>query len=838
MEVELQAEGNRIRAAYCHVRQAALALGTVQAKKRGEKRSKQAPWPPQKRKHSGTTSESRRLLHRALPSEGSGYRMACFGSKVIQSRRTNPHNLVDTSQMAGEDNLSKSSGRKKGKNRRPRKEHHGADKDHSKENLSGRRHEKNGKDQKLSKLHNTSEQPKTVLRKRVDPETAKYFSEIANLFEGGGLEVDERSVICGNALEESRGKELELATDTILSHTLQTLLEGCDVDHLCSFLLSCAKDFLLIAMDKSGSHVVETALKSLALHLDDEEVFTTIEETITKICKVVAERPVDVMSDCYGSHVVRSLLCLCKGVALQSLEEFHVTKSAITLAERLNSGLPKSGVNQLPNSHLGFPHLLKFLVRGLLQHSEESLKDLCVNKYSSLVALKLLAGNDQELMHVIPLLLGYKEESNAEGKLMEISTVDGNNDLIQDNSYSHLMEVILEVAPETLHDEIFMKAFKGSLFEISSLHCGSFVVQALISSSRSEGQMDLIWQELGPRIKELLEIGKSGVVASLLAAWLLLLLFIRGLNLPVALFHGYYFLIAISTVRKGPAGNGQLPKRCIHWEFIQPYLLSITSMEVAYIFETAKDAGGGRVIESFLCSEASVKQKRKVIAQLRGSFGVLSMHPSGSFTVEKCFTAANLSLREVIASEILAIQPELSKTKQGPYLLKKLDIAGFAARPDQWKSRLASKQNAYKEFVDVFGSETKSQKKSILAVQHSHAPAAKNNVKHMRKEIEQCLQNSNSLQSSLLNTPGHEISLSKLGFPVSKRQRKETFSSGTGSPAKQESKKFTKNGKVKANERNKDEEIPLEMAMAKSGSHSKRHLQDDNSKSSVKKRKG
>lgn len=120
---------------------------------------------------------------------------------------------------------------------------------------------------------------------------AKYFSEISNLFEGGGIELDERSVICGNALEESRGKELELATDTILSRTLQTLLEGCDVDHLCSFLLSCVKDFPLIAMDKSGSHVAETALKSLALHLEDEEVFAAIEETITKICEVYEALP-------------------------------------------------------------------------------------------------------------------------------------------------------------------------------------------------------------------------------------------------------------------------------------------------------------------------------------------------------------------------------------------------------------------------------------------------------------------------------------------------------------------------------------------------------------------
>lgn len=52
------------------------------------------------------------------------------------------------------------------------------------------------------------------------------------------------------------------------------------------------------------------------------------------------------------------------------------------------------------------------------------------------------------------------------------------------------------------------------------------------------------------------------------------------------------------------------------------------------------------------------------------------MHSSGSFTVERSFTASSLSLRESIASELLAVRTELSKTKQGPYLLRKLDIDG------------------------------------------------------------------------------------------------------------------------------------------------------------------
>lgn len=106
------------------------------------------------------------------------------------------------------------------------------------------------------------------------------------MIEGTEIDLEQRSVICGNALEEARGKELELATDYIISHTMQTLLEGCSCDQLCSFLRSSANKFSHIAMDRSGSHVAETALKSLAMHLQDDDTYSLVGETLTALCQV------------------------------------------------------------------------------------------------------------------------------------------------------------------------------------------------------------------------------------------------------------------------------------------------------------------------------------------------------------------------------------------------------------------------------------------------------------------------------------------------------------------------------------------------------------------------
>ncbi|CAN7040751.1 unnamed protein product [Brassica rapa subsp. trilocularis] len=69
-------------------------------------------------------------------------------------------------------------------------------------------------------------------------------------------------------------------------------------------------------------------------------------------------------------------------------------------------------------------------------------------------------------------------------------------------------------------------------------------------------------------------------------------------------------------------------------------------MKAEHTIETAKDSNGGRVIEAFLTSNAATKQKRRLLIKyaLREHFGELSFHTPGSFTVEKCFDACNLTL--------------------------------------------------------------------------------------------------------------------------------------------------------------------------------------------------
>ncbi|XP_008228104.1 PREDICTED: pumilio homolog 23 isoform X1 [Prunus mume] len=671
--------------------------------------------------------------------------MVSFGSKALPLRRLGGI-------MGDEDNSHKRSRKKMGMSRKPDKQSNYFDANVNK-NGSGRG----------SQRQSDSETRRSVVRKQVDPETTKYFSEIANLIESNGVDMEERSVVCGNALEEARGKEFELATDYYLSHTMQTLLEGCDVNSLCSFLQSCAKDFPSIAMDRSGSHVAETAIKSLSQHLQDNDVYSVIEDTLNAICKVIVKNPGDLMCDCYGSHVLRSLLSLFKGVPLDS-SEFNRRKSSSVLAERLNFKAFRADTDISPQAVQGFPGLLDFLVSGMSKCIQNNIKTMQVDQYSSLVlqsALKLLAGDEEKLLQIIPILIGCTREEILEGDSIKTTKARNILYLMKETAFSHLMEVALEVAPEVLYNEMFTKVFRNSLFELSSHHCGNFVIQALISHAGSLDQMEVIWEELGSKFKDLLKMGKSGVIASLIAASQRLHIYehkccealamaVHSSNesstciVPRILFLDSYFYCEDKSNWNWPSGAkmhvmGSLILQGVFRfqnEFIQPFITSITSLNADNILEAAKDSGGARVIEAFLSSDASAKLKRRIIMKLRGHFGELSLQSSGSFTVEKCFTVGNISLREAIVSELLTVQSELWNTKQGPHLMRKLDVDGFAARPDQWRSRQESKQSTFNEFYSTFGSsETKPSKNSSFLSDDSKKTSQPNKIKQMREEI-------------------------------------------------------------------------------------------------------
>eukprot|EP00252_Welwitschia_mirabilis_P017859 TRINITY_DN3976_c0_g1_i1.p1 TRINITY_DN3976_c0_g1~~TRINITY_DN3976_c0_g1_i1.p1 ORF type:complete len:815 (-),score=146.29 TRINITY_DN3976_c0_g1_i1:376-2820(-) len=585
-----------------------------------------------------------------------------------------------------------------------------------------------------AKRNSTNKPQQRRLSRIVDPQTAHYFGEIASLLEKSSTSAEERAILCSNALEESRGKEFQLICDKVFSVLFENLLMNCEKDQLCGFLSRIIEIFPSIAVDASGSHVAEAALKSLALLLQDQHSnikLSVIEQLLSSLCEVLSKNATGVMCNQYGSHVLRSFLTLLNGTLLDSLAD-SASSSKSGLAERIKILTQSSKKKPETLSLRAFPHLLKLMVHKILEACRGNICVIRVDRFASLVlqtALQLLGGDNNLITNVISIALDCPINNlKKEGNMLEGVSAGNILELIMDPIGSRLMEVILTVAPDSLFMEILNRFFRHSLFEIGMHEVANFVLQSLISNSRDEGQVNMIWDEIGAKFPDLLKSRKAGVIASLISACFR--------------FHTHEHECCRSlahAVVSAPGSSNYIVPRILHlenffcsggsdWQWpsetnmsvlgcvllqiifkypssiIQQYCSSFVSMSTDQILEVAKDPGGSRVIESFLLSKAPSKHKFRVISKLRGHFGELAQHPLGSFTVAKLFSAANLSLKEVIAAELVIIQTELSRSKHGLHLLRACDVSRYAKGPEKWRTSQSSKQSARASFAEVFGS--------------------------------------------------------------------------------------------------------------------------------------
>ncbi|KAK9132514.1 hypothetical protein Scep_012042 [Stephania cephalantha] len=283
------------------------------------------------------------------------------------------------------------------------------------------------------------------------------------LLELGDLSFIHCLLICKGRAEKDEHEVVANALDLMCScygsHVLRSLLcvcKGVSVDALEDFhttkkSATLVKRLSTNAAQSSGNisqvqngfpELLKFLIVEMLKNVEHNLATLRVNQYGSLVLQEVVANALDLMCSCYGSHVLRSLLCVCKGVSVDALEDFHTTKKSATLVKRLSTNAAQSSgnISQVQN---GFPELLKFLIVEMLKNVEHNLATLRVNQYGSLVlqtALRLLVGEDQELMQIIRVLIGFHDENDEDQNLKAIVAQDMVK-LLDDNAYSHLMEV-------------------------------------------------------------------------------------------------------------------------------------------------------------------------------------------------------------------------------------------------------------------------------------------------------------------------------------------------------------------------------------------------------------
>ena len=163
------------------------------------------------------------------------------------------------------------------------------------------------------------------LPSRLDRSTAEYLRNLEKMMYNNAIETEDQwESMLNSAFEEVTGIEYETCGDVVGSRVVERLLRysvdhshpGLVVEHFQQLLKP--ERYWDVFVDKYGSHVAQTLLELAGkLLAPDSELSgglrAALTERIVEICDDLRGKWLDLMQDCYASHVGRSLLQLLGG---------------------------------------------------------------------------------------------------------------------------------------------------------------------------------------------------------------------------------------------------------------------------------------------------------------------------------------------------------------------------------------------------------------------------------------------------------------------------------------------------------------------------------------------
>lgn len=111
---------------------------------------------------------------------------------------------------------------------------------------------------------------------------------------------------------------------------------------------------------------------------------------------------------------------------------------------------------------------------------------------------------------------GFASEENAEENTKNRRQT-WFDEMMQDKAGTHLLEVILKIAPDAVYQKFYDTFFKTKLVKYSNHALSNFVIQALISNARTAAQLKSIIEEFDG-FGDLLQKHKFGVIRSMVEA--------------------------------------------------------------------------------------------------------------------------------------------------------------------------------------------------------------------------------------------------------------------------------------------------------------------------------
>ncbi|ORX85396.1 ARM repeat-containing protein [Anaeromyces robustus] len=570
---------------------------------------------------------------------------------------------------------------------------------------------------------------------RPSPDILQYFSNIEKMISEQEFEnEEEHEMFLSNIYKEIDGNELQLATDKECSRIMEKILRISNDAQIRVFLNQLNEKYIELFTHRYGSHVCQTILvlgsdiiereikgESVVMSSDENQTPPpTMQELIVKMCNILEDYWIHLISNQFGSHLLRVILMILSGQYI-TLESNEVRSKKSKQYNVKNNSNFKT-FEQTKKKQRLVPESFKSILNNILEKLTKDmgvteLRVFCVNSIANPVLqylVKIQSENGNE--SIINNLFNTKEDGSIEKDNFV-------NDLLKHPVGSHLFEKVLKYSSDKMFHQIFITYFHGNMVELCRNNISNFVVQHLLENVRSSQQLLIMIKEIISEFEFFLFRGRSGVVVKAIEACGKYKVqqkeIVNAINkafhvsnenrkiiikllLTLKKFEDYqrdskapYLIqgaLMIETLLSYEDGNNK---------FLIESLISLNHNEIK---EWATDAIACRVIESFLLSnQVLLKAKRKILHMFDGNYGQIACNRYGSHLVDKCWAVSDLKMKESIAEELLDNERELNSNFHGKFVLRNCKIENFKRNRQEWiehEHGLERKKQMFEELLN------------------------------------------------------------------------------------------------------------------------------------------
>ncbi len=427
------------------------------------------------------------------------------------------------------------------------------------------------------------------------------------------------------------------------------------------------------------------------------------QDFLVRTSKFLLNNLEDLLFDNFSNHVMRTcLLCLSGLISVPASDGKNV--EIINLKEKHGKEIPVEWIEIVKD----YAQRLKMWPQFPdLPYSEES-SCILQTLYQSLKNFQ----EDKVLKDLTKTILkGFSEELNenkTESSDVAAETLSEFPKIFRSNSTLHLLEAMVQNCGEKYLLKLYEEFFKGRLVKLSEAKNLNFSVQKLVDSVLDKSLFEAIYDEISPSMKELLQVGHTGVVLSLAKACHKLAAkqgqFTQALlkSINCAGDKSNKCLLPILKLKPLEIAENESFQINLHgsiilqeiFQFNKPikFVQCFLEMKTQDLSTILQDPKGSRLADAFLQSKfIGEKNRDKLIKKMEGMYLQLANSKHGSRVLEKFFEVGNDLQKEAIVTELSDRVNQLMGTQSGRIIHQKLSVEIFSRNRGQWKSQYIGK---------------------------------------------------------------------------------------------------------------------------------------------------